>query len=483
MLVYRKNYAQDILIHREMLTQILDRYIKEKKTDKLAYWVSKIDKGYLSYESEYIQKSIAILGQLLFDKFQALEKKGRMKEALTGYESIYESKQYPNKIKAEAAYAIATMNQEQNQAISSHKWLTKSLELYEDKDLIKITPSLLVLAKGYRLLQNFELSSKLSFDISKRFCDKTFIGKEGFYELVISNNAIENTDSSKLISLENNFNDCGFTKRFLEKTQIENFELLILNDQLSQVKSYFLAHSNNDKLARQMGRYLKFKFWQSTPGNKNKIREEINAMNSSIPSLDLNGMFLQYDRVMDFRKKVNELNFLFTVTTPFDDEKFNSEIEQYFSIITELNKEAVTLSKDCIPQEIILIREVLSLPYFSLVNSINSYVPQGVDNRYLEGFKKGMRQITVSLEAKALQIEREKVAFLDKNTFFFEVQKYDRFTDIKLKSRSVSSSEVVTDESDNEEHLNLMADLKEGLNFHSAFIFSNTLDFGKSLRN
>lgn len=475
LLVYRKNYKEDVAIHREMLTQVLDGYIKEKKTDKLAYWISKIEKGYLSYNSEYIQNSIAVLGGLLFDKYQAMEKLGNIKEAMKGYESIYESKQYPKRTKAEAAYAIATLYQEQNKARDSYKWLKKSLELYDDKDLIKITPSLLVLARGYRLLQNFELSSELANLISKRFCNVEFNGKDGFYELALSNSTIENSESARLIKLEEDYKNCKLDKRFVEKTQIDNFERLILNDKITEIKAYFQVHSDNEKLARQMGRYLKYKFWQAPPSMKEKMKADINAMNEKTPILNLNGMFFQYDRVMEFRTKVQHLNFAFTELSKFDDEKYNSEMEQYFSIITELNKEAIALSKESSPQEIILIREVLSYPYYSLVDSINSFVPQGVDAKYLEGFKQGMRQITESLTAKGLQVDREKMAYLEKNNFFFEVQKYDKFQDKKSSKREISSKEV-------EEQNRLQNELRENLNFHSAIIFSNTLDLSRGLR-
>jgi hypothetical protein len=465
LMVYTKNYPEDVKIHREMLTQILDTYIKEKNTDKLAYWIQKIDKGYLSFSSDYIQNSIAVLGSLLFDKYHALEKLGKNKEAMLGYESIYESKQYPNRTKAEAAYAVATLYQEQNKARDSYKWLKKSLEIYDNKDLIKITPSLLVLAKGYRLLQNFELSSELATLISKRFCENSFDGKDGFYELILSNSAIEKNQSKDLLSLEDSYKNCHMDKRTVEKMQLENFEHLILNDNPTQILSYYEAHSDNEKLVRQMGRVLKYNFWQAPQQEKDKIKKMILTMNENNKALNLGGMFAQYDRVMDFRTKILNLKFVFTNLPKFDEEKYNSEIEQYFSIITELNKEAIRLSKESSPEEVMLIREVLASPYYSLVDAINKFTPQGVDNKYLEGFRGGMRQITESLSAKGLQVDHEKVAYLEKNNFFFEVQKHDKFENIKARSEEVAER-----------------NLQENLNFHSALLFSNTIDLSRGLR-
>ncbi|MGZ3810009.1 MAG: hypothetical protein ACXVCE_18135, partial [Bacteriovorax sp.] len=465
LLVYKYNYPEDEAIHREMLTQVLDTYIKEKNTDKLAFWINKIEKGYLHFTSDYVQNSIAILGGLLFDKYQAMEKLGKIKEAMKGYESIYDSKNYPNRTKAEAAYAIATLYQVQNKAKDSYKWLKKSLDIYDNKDLIKVTPSLLVLAKGYRLLQNFELSSELGLHISKRFCEQEFKEKEGFYDLVLSNNAIESLEAKKILKTEDDFKNCHLEKRFLEKTQLDNLEKLILADKTKEVSAYFEAHADNEKLARQVGRFMKFKFWQAPLKDKEKLKKEITAMNDKTPAMNLSGLFTQYDHVMEFREKVLNLKFSFTSLPKFDEEKYNSEMEQYFSIITELNKEAIGLSKESTPEEIILIRDVLALPYYSLVESINQYVPQGVDIKYIEGFKTGMRQITESLTAKALQVDREKTAYLEKNNFFFEVQKHDKFENIK--ARNAENAEVK---------------LLENLNYHSALLFSNTMDLSRGTR-
>ena len=157
------------------------------------------------------------------------------------------------------------------------------------------------------------------------------------------------------------------------------------------------------------------------------------------------------------KSKVEQLKFPFTELPKFDDEKYNSELEQYFAIISELNKEAIRLSKDSSPEEVLLIHQVLSKPYFSLVDSINKFTPQGVDAKYLEGFKQGMRQITESLTAKGLQSDREKMAFLEKNNFFFEIQKHDKFD----KDRD---------------------GIENNLKFHSAFLFSNTLDLSRGLK-
>lgn len=447
LLVYTFYYKGDEKIHREMLTQILDSYIKEKNTDKLAFWIGKIEKGYLNFSQDYIQNSIAVLGGLLFNKYQALEKKGMVKEAMKGYESIFEAKQYPKRIKAEAAYAIAALSLEQNKTKESYKWLRESLDLYEAKDLIKVTGSLYVLAKGYRLLQRFDISSELAMRTSKLFCKEDYKNKEDFFQLINENILITNEKIGNLIKTENDLRQCNLNEKLIERSQKENMERLIFSNRLEDSITYYNANLSNPVLKKSMERFVNYKFYQNPDAIKNKITTDL-------ATIDFSTIITHNQNVQSFTKKVLDLKFVFTNEEKFNEEKYNAELEQYFAMVTEINNEAVALSKLSSPQEIIMIRNVIGIPYFSLVKEIRKFEPKGVDTRYLEGFKQGMRQITESLLSKGLQLDNEKSAFLEKNNYFFEIQKNDIFG-VEKKSA-----------------------LETELNFHSAVLFSNTLDIG-----
>ena len=446
LMVYTSYYKSDVKIHREMLTQILDSYIKAKNIDKLAFWIGKIEKGYLDFSSEYIQNSIAVLGDLLFNKYQALEKKGMVQEAVKGYESIYDSKQYPKTTKAQAAYAISALSLEQNKVKLSYKWLDRSLDLYDNKELIKITSSLFGLSQGYRLLQNFDISNEVALTVARKFCKEEYKNKEDFYSLMNENTIIHKTSVSDLIKIEDEFKKCGLNEKLLTKTQNENMERLIYADKYRDAITYFKTNSTNPGLVKLMEKYLRFKFFQD-PAETSKDLDALSA------SIDLTSIKMQYEHVSSFVQKTNEMKFLFTSEDKFNEDKYNLELEQYFAMIGELKNEAVKLSKNSGPQEIIMIRSVLGQPYYALANAIKNYVPAGVEEAYLQGFKSGMRQITESLMAKGLQEDKEKVAFLEKNNYFFEVQK-----------NGIFGIEKNT--------------LKSALNFHSAIIFSSTLDIG-----
>ena len=445
LLAYIHYYKSDEKIHREMLTQILEYYIKKKDTERLAFWIGKIEKGYLSFSSEHIQKSIAILGTLLFDKYQSLEKQGFFKDALMGYEAIYDSKQYPNRTRAEAAYAFSALSLELNKSKQSYKWLMKSLDLYEDKDLIKVTTNLLALAKGYRLLQSIPFSSDLSQIVMTKFCKDQLQHKNDFYQIINENALLTNQPIDDIIKIQTKYSHCQLSEKTLTKTQIENMDKLIITDRLKDTISYQRAFPENKLLSQKMEKFAKYKFFQ------NPIDTRINIFSLS-DTTDLSIVIKHFDVITDFIKKLNNIKFTFKHDEKFNEELFNSELEQHFAIIQDLTREVATLSKNSNPQEIFLLQSHLGKPYLNLADAINAFVPTGVDNRYAEGFKDGMRQITESLLAKSSQIDDEKRSFLEKNNYFFEVQKNDI---VDLEKKSLTEQE---------------------LHFHSANLFSNTLD-------
>jgi hypothetical protein len=448
LLVYNKYYPSDDKIHREMLTQLLDHYIKRKNTDMIAAWVNLIEKGFLNFTSEYIQNSIAVLGDLLFDRYHTLEKKGKIKEAMNGYEDIYDSKKYPNKIKAEAAYAMSAALLDLNNATKSFKWLQKSLEIYANKDLAKITNSLYAMNKNYRLLQSFETTILLSKLVLTKFCHEEIEQKDGFFELYLTTTAMNELNAKKLLAIENEMKDCGIKEKSIKKARGIALEMMIDNDQFIEAKEYYLSADHTDSSKALFGNFAKFKFFQSPDLYSREILE-IGKLN---PDFKLVELVTHLEQIKAYKEKLNSFKVELSVSEVFDAKIYNSELEQYLSMVNQFAKEATLLAKESTPEEIILIREDLTKPIYALKNAILSYIPKGVDNKYLQGFQSGMRQVSESLTSKASQFDSEKRQFLEKNNYFFQNQKHVTFEKSKAN-----------------EEINV-------LDNHLALTFSNTLD-------
>jgi hypothetical protein len=462
LLVYKKNYPNDEAIHREMLSQILNHYMQQKNTDNLAFWINKLEDGYLNFKKDYIENAIAVLGNLLFEKFQRLEKIGEDSKAMVGYESIFDSKKYPKKTKAQAAYAISALKVKHNDAKDSYKWLKRSFELFEKEDIKKQAAAILQLSKEYRLLQKFNISSELAGDYLKKFCHDDLENKDQFFEIAYFNLFHERNDYSKITAYEDSISDCNINQTFVEQKQLEMLTFLIFVDHEKDSINYFFKHSSNKSLLPLFSNYMKYKFWQSSEEEKKQYAKTFAELDGQNSDLKLSSIVNTHDKNRELVERITQLSFKFSSPEKFNEELYNNELEQYFNIISSLSKEALQLSKNNSTEENIFLNNSLSIPYFKLIKSIDMYQPKGVDNKYLEGFKQGMRQIIESLNAKGLQIDREKIAFLEKNHFFFEVQKYAKFEN-------------------NQESTEL--DLQKILKNHSAKIYSSSLDISKGKKD
>ena len=462
LLVYRRYYPQDEAIHREMLSQILNHYMQKKNTDSLAFWINKLEEGQFNFKKDYIENAIAILGNLLFEKFQLLEKNGEDSKAMIGYESIYETKKYPKKTKAQAAYAISALKVKHNDAKNSYKWLRRSLELFEVEDVRKQSSTILQLSKEYRLLQNFSISTELATQYLQKFCKEKIENKEQFFELVLTNLLHDDQSIAKLLSFEDSIEKCNIERSFLNKKQFEVLSGLVFLDQEKEVINYFKKHSHNTLLHPVLSNYIKFKYWQSDEKQKNQYIKLFAELDQDSKELNLSSISNLHDKNRDLVERITKLEFKFSSPEKFNEELYNNELEQYFSIISSLSKEAIQISKSNSSEENIFLNNSLSIPYFKLIKAIKNYQPKGVENKYLEGFKQGMSQIIESLNAKGLQIDHEKMSFLEKNHFFFEVQKYAKF-EINQESNEI--------------------DLQKILKNYSAKIYSNSLDLSKGKKD
>lgn len=455
LLVYKENYPNDEKIHREMLTQILENYIKRKQTGPLAQWVTAIEKGYLNFKNEYIENSIMILGNLLFERYQQLEKNGKTKEAIIGYEEIFESKKYPKKIKAQASYALSTVLLDLNDAKKSKEWLLTSIALFETKDLKEITNSLFVMAKNYRLLQEFEMTIQVSKLVLERFCKEKIENKNSFFTLLFETNTLIDLNSSSLSKITEENIKCDISEKTIAENHTFAIHKMILTDDLNNLKSFVnSAHLTSDS-KKMISDYVRFKFYQSPK----LFLNDLLAFDSKLPELDLSKSVTNYNKAEYFIEKINSIKIEFSALEKFDAKIYNQELEQYLSIINEITNEASRLSKELGAEDTIYIYQSVNRPYEELNKAILSYIPKGVDSKYLQGFNAGMRQISESLKSKSLQIDREKTLFLEKNNYFFEIQKHATFVKKEVEKNN-----------------NLLLN-------HQAVFFVNTIDRAKNSKS
>lgn len=420
LMVYKHYYDEDIKIHREMLTQILEYRIQKKQTNKIAYWVNKIDNGFLKFDAEYIQKSIRILGSLLFEKYQTLEKQGKIKEALAGYESIFENKKYPKQTKAESAFAVSLIMIQQNKSQDSNEWLTESLKLYDQSEIDKIAPSLLQLSKGQRLLQNFKYSSEIAENIMQKFCEKNIPEKQSALEVIIENTLTAEKIMIDLDGIFAKYKNCGITAETERKMVLKTFHHALFTNDSKLLLSLYSRHGENPEISRLFNQFVNFEIWENEKEYAN-IFQGIGKDRNQIQDERLVKTEAKFLKIKELLTRIESMKaeIVMDENNTFNEESFNTNLEEKFVSLNNYTEEAKKTLKEANLTESFLVRNALRLKTRTLAQSLLTLKAHPtMDKNYAEGFLGQMREFGRELNKKSLNIENEAKAILTKNSHF-----------------------------------------------------------------
>lgn len=143
-----QNFPEDKNIQQELCLALMDDNAEKKDIAALAQWTEKMDKGFLSFSQEKIEKAVGILGHLLFD---SIEKKSDRKEAIQDYINLYNNPRYPQKIKAKSAFNASSLYLEEDDIKNSLLWFKNALGLYPSDDLKDLRPVIVAMSLKFAL--------------------------------------------------------------------------------------------------------------------------------------------------------------------------------------------------------------------------------------------------------------------------------------------------------------------------------------------
>jgi len=417
LMVYKHHYEEDIKVHREMLTQILEHRIQKKQTNKIAFWVNKIDNGFLKFDSEYIQKSIRILGSLLFEKYQALEKQGKTKEALAGYESIFENEKYPKQTKAESAFAISLIMIQQNKSEDSFEWLSESLKLYDQSEIDKISSSLLQLSKGQRLLQNFKYSTNIAENILQKYCEKNISEKQSALEIIVENTLTADKNIIDIESLFNKYKTCNISEETERKLVLKTFHHALFTNDNKLLLTIYNRYNENAEISRLFNQFLSFEIWE----NEKQFSNVFSELTKNKKDERLEKTESKYMRIKELLTRIDTMKAEVTIdeNSNFNEDSFNTNLEEKFISINNYTEEAKKVLKDANLTESFLIRNALRIKTKSLSQSLMTLKAHpSMDKNYADGFLGQMREFGMELAKKAQTFESDAKLVLTKNSHF-----------------------------------------------------------------
>lgn len=206
---YHAAYAEKLPEQQKQMTAVLDYLIELKDTQSLALWSKKFRTGYLAFDTSTLEKLDLTLGNLLFMEYMGHSKKGEKLTAAKGFESIFDNKLYPAKVKSQAAYHASINYIEMGRTTESWKWMLFAFELMEPEEKEKKREELLAYTERLYKLQDFETSNKAAnFQLEKSCSKKDEINKR-LFEVAILTSLIEENPNEASITINKTSNCLG----------------------------------------------------------------------------------------------------------------------------------------------------------------------------------------------------------------------------------------------------------------------------------
>ncbi len=402
---YMVAYPKDRDIQQGMLTQVMDLHIKKKNTDALAIWVAELQKGFLGFKKDYIEKSILILGGLLFDKYQKLDIAGKKEEAAIGYIGLFESEKYPQSIKAKSAYRASIIYLDVFSTKSSFKWLQQALKLFTAKERFERKKEILAMVNKLMLAQDFESSAAISEDYLGIYCHSPFKEKNDMYQASVQYRLIEGQyeqafknyergrkckislklRSAVLLGIGEFFfrhrkykSFINFYERYKSVSHMRDF---YHNSFMAMYWDYYLKDS--DEGMKYIEGYFKKQF---TKTNKTKAQKEME-------------MVMAYNRLY---KKLSQTPVA-NLPDPkkYDEKKFNKDLESNIATLKSMADQLAPFIKSGQAHVITKSYKLLEDKYKELAVALKDYTPQGMPADYVQGLKQAMAGLSQNLEKES----------------------------------------------------------------------------------
>lgn len=336
---FANSFPEDLKLQKELFKQVMDYHIEHKNTLPLAENIKLMASGFLKFEKSEVKKAEMILANILFTNFQNMAQKGDREQAIAGFLSVYNNKNYPKIILADAAFNAGIVYTDMLDSGNAIKWYQKAFELYNKKQKQKKKDALVRLSTRMYLLQDFINSAKLSNFILTDFCsEKSKQNTEIFYQSIRAE--LANDYVSKALHTFESLSHCTNGELTpLEKDMIQHFYVFNHNKTL---RDFLLNKGIKQKHNDLAVHYLKKHFWINYLAEDRKahfILKDLAKFNCE----DCQSLGGQVKQLEKYQKKIKRYFYsAVSVGEQFQPEKFNKDLEarliQAKALIDEGNK-------------------------------------------------------------------------------------------------------------------------------------------------
>ncbi len=449
--LYNKTYKQDAEIQRGMITHLMDFYIKSKNSVALAQWIEKFEKGFLGFKRDYVEKALAILGQILFDEYEAYEKSGKKDLAIKGYEGLYKDERYPDKIKAQSAYNASVLYLEMADTEKSYEWVKSSMQKHQYSDLEKLLPKLAGMSERYAFLQDFKRSALLSKTLLAKFCKNQVERKSDLYISAVHHHLMDGDYRSAAQNTKLG-TACGIDSKEVEKLNKQIIGHLASHRHYREFFDFYNKHKSEEIYFDTFSAHLINIYWDTKFTSNPKLHKSVSVIlmnwkkQNKLPEVFTKNLEFM-EQYNQFEKLVKGINFELPKFKKFDQEKFNQALEQNLTLLQSITKDGEALIKQGHKEMTLLTYSLLEKQYQRMAKAIETYTPAGMPVEFVTGFKKHMGQLSGNLKEKSVSYNSGARTVIEKNDILsfnnFKFIKTHQFVE-KVKYRYPASRLVST---------------------------------------
>ena len=416
---YVGHYAKDVKIQQDMMATLMDDQIKKKDATSLSSSIKRLEKGYLDFDKDKINKAIGILGQLLFEETDKLRQSGDPAQALEGLASLAGAETYPVTIRRQAAFTQSVLLLELGRGKDSFEWLGKSIVLMdaeakesvqEKKDPFgRALPQMNAMTEELLLAQDFAVSRSMSEALLTKMCSDKRSEKKLMRELFQRAYTIRLLDNYKTRELLKVGAKCDLGTKFLVDRTVEAYHhALGLGDierSMDEWKNHSAALMAIDGERELLLDLAKRRFWLDLGNGDAK------------DAIKLVGEKVWLKNTLDSLEKISEIkksasDFELPLMNPFNQDAYNPALEKILTKVQTLASQAEVYMNG---EAELVLRAVAAMNhvYLKAAQTIDNYTPQGVPDDFSKQFKGYMSQVSKPMKVKAAAQSRQISRLVD----------------------------------------------------------------------
>ncbi|GAB4407948.1 MAG: hypothetical protein OHK0056_08560 [Bacteriovoracaceae bacterium] len=425
LIAYKNYYPDQIGTQEAMLGKIMDHYKAKGDRQSMMNWAQKVNDGEFKVSPKYAERLKVTVLAMQFEGVEKATRSGDKKQALAGYLRIYKSPEATSDAKMNAAYNMAVLFSELDNAQYTYRWLKQALEMMQPSDVQNFDSSMLLMATKIHERRLHSQAAELNTLLFNKLCSTKSKNKPAFYKnatlLWLADKKYENA-----IKVSDAADFCKISESVQEDVKEKIIEVLADDRQFSALQNYIYAHANDKRLIPSLV-YPSFQLSDALldAGRRSDAEEWVNRAMKFYQQAIAQKSKVQLealDRVALIKMKRLEglVNQNANIQLSFPEDRYNTLLKQKFALLDQITNEALAIFNIGSGKGVVKAYTLMTKSYDQTAQEILNFKPEGKSPEYVDSFFKSMQSIALPLRNKAAEFKREAISQIVKNDILSE---------------------------------------------------------------